>query len=61
MIEYRGKEYYNIMKMSSSTLTLFLKKSPRKVAAGLSVLVVCTNVNLNPKPNSQKKYFERTV
>ena len=35
MIEYRGKEYYNTMKMSSSTLTLFLEKSPRKVAAGL--------------------------
>ena len=32
MIEYRGKEYYNTMKMSSSTLTIFLEKSPRKVA-----------------------------
>ena len=31
-IEFRGKEYYNIIKMSSSTLTLFLEKSPGKVA-----------------------------
>jgi len=36
VIEYRGKEYYNTMKMSSSTLTLFLEKSPRKVAADLT-------------------------